>query len=162
MNIARGLDYYTGVVFEIEAPILGAEKQLCGGGSYELVPLLGGTEIPTAGFAIGFDRVMMALERENYEFPLSSELIYVTSLDRDLKGEVIKLVSHLRHLGFMIDFDLMNRNISKSLKYADKIGAKKTIILARNEWDKGNVVVKDMCSGEQQEVKKEALESFLA
>jgi len=162
MNIARGLDYYTGVVFEIEAPILGAEKQLCGGGSYTLVPLLGGREIPTAGFAIGFDRVMMALEKENYEFPFTSELIYVTSLDQDLDREVIKLVSQLRHVGFMVDFDLMNRTISKSLKYADKIGAQKAIILGRNEWDQGNVVVKDMQSGEQQEVKKEALESFLA
>jgi len=162
MNIARGLDYYTGVVFEIEAPILGAEKQLCGGGSYTLVPLLGGREIPTAGFAIGFDRVMMALEKENYDFPFTSELIYVTSLDQDLDREVIKLVSQLRHLGFMVDFDLMNRTISKSLKYADKIGAQKAIILGRNEWNQGNVIIKDMHSGEQHEVKKEALESFLA
>ncbi len=162
MRIARGLDYYTGTVFEIEAPQLGAEKQLCGGGSYTLVPLLGGTEIPTAGFAIGFDRVMMALGKENYEFPFSSELIYVISLDRDLDREVIKLVSQLRHLGFMVDFDLMNRAISRSLKYANKIGAKKTIILGRDEWDQGNVIVKDMQSGEQKEIKKEELEAFLS
>ncbi len=161
MNIARGLDYYTGTVFEIEAPQLGAEKQLCGGGSYTLVPLLGGTEIPTAGFAIGFDRVMMTLERENYEFPFSSELIYVMSLDRDLDREVIKMASQLRYSGFMVDFDLMNRAISRSLKYANKIGAKKTIILGKNEWDQDKVVIKDMQSGEQQEVKKEELEAFL-
>ncbi len=162
MRIARGLDYYTGTVFEIEAPQLGAEKQLCGGGSYTLVPLLGGTEIPTAGFAIGFDRVMMALGKENYEFPFSSELIYVISLDRDLDREVIKLVSQLRHLGFMVDFDLMNRAISRSLKYANKIGAKKTIILGRDEWDQGNVIVKDMQSGEQKEIKKEELKVILS
>jgi histidyl-tRNA synthetase len=162
MRIARGLDYYTGTVFEIEAPQLGAEKQLCGGGSYTLVPLLGGTEIPTAGFAIGFDRVMMALDKENYEFPFSSELIYVMSLDRDLDREVIKLVSQLRHLGFMVDFDLMDRAISRSLKYANKIGAKKTIILGRTEWDQGNVIVKDMQSGEQKEIKKEELEDFFS
>lgn len=162
MRIARGLDYYTGTVFEIEAPQLGAEKQLCGGGAYSLVSLLGGTEIPTAGFAIGFDRVMMALDRENYEFPTSSEVIYVMSLDRDLEREVIKLVSQLRYSGFIVDFDLMNRAVSRSLKYANKIGAKKAIILGRNEWDQGNVVVKDMQSGKQQEIKKEGLEGFLA
>jgi len=162
MKIARGLDYYTGTVFEIEAPQLGAEKQLCGGGSYTLVSLLGGTEIPTAGFAIGFDRVMMALDREKYEFPISSDLIYVMSLDRDLGREVIKLVSQLRHSGFIVDFDLMNRAIGRSLKHADKIGAKKTIILGRNEWDQGNVIVKDMQSGTQQEIKKEELKTFIA
>jgi histidyl-tRNA synthetase len=162
MRIARGLDYYTGTVFEIEAPLLGAEKQLCGGGAYTLVSLLGGTEIPTAGFAIGFDRVMMALNRENYKFPTSSEVIYVMSLDRGLDREVIKLVSQLRYSGFIVDFDLMNRAISRSLKYANKIGAKKTIILGRNEWDQGNVVVKDMQSGKQQEIQKEELEGFLA
>jgi hypothetical protein len=55
ISIVRGIDYYKGLVFEIEAPSLGAEKQLCGGGAYELIPLFGGKSTPTAGFAIGFE-----------------------------------------------------------------------------------------------------------
>ena len=62
MSIVRGLDYYSGVVFEIHAPVLGAEKQICGGGMYELVSLFGGRPTPTSGFAIGFDRSLLALE----------------------------------------------------------------------------------------------------
>jgi len=56
LGIVRGLDYYTGLVFEIEAPSLGAEKQICGGGQYDLINIFGGKETPTSGFAIGFDR----------------------------------------------------------------------------------------------------------
>ena len=69
LSIVRGLDYYKGLVFEIDAPVLGAEKQLCGGGSYELVSLFGGTEVPTSGFAVGFDRTILALEAEGFIFP---------------------------------------------------------------------------------------------
>ena len=162
MKIARGLDYYRGVVFELEAPKLGAEKQLCGGGSYELVSLLGGREIPTAGFAIGFDRVMMALGKEGYEFPLSHVLIYVTALDRTLDRDVIKIAARLRKSGFIVDFDLMKRSIAKSLKYANKIGAQQVIILGKDEWDGGKLVVKNMLSGDQQEINIMDLEKFLA
>ena len=68
IGIVRGLDYYKGLVFEIDAPVLGAEKQLCGGGAYDLVKLFGGRDTPTAGFAIGFDRTLLALEIEKFSF----------------------------------------------------------------------------------------------
>lgn len=152
MKIARGLDYYKGIVFEIEAPRLGAEKQLCGGGSYELVPLLGGTKVPTAGFAIGFDRVLMALEKEGYEYPPSPQMVYIALLDKDLTGEAIAIATNLRRAGFIVEFDLMKRNINKSLKYANKVGASRTVIIGKDEWSKNMVCVKNMQSGEQKEV----------
>jgi histidyl-tRNA synthetase len=70
LGIARGLDYYTGMVFEIDVPSLGAEKQVCGGGAYELAELFGTAKINSTGFAIGFDRVMMALKNRGVEIPV--------------------------------------------------------------------------------------------
>ncbi|MDR1690880.1 MAG: histidine--tRNA ligase, partial [Candidatus Methanoplasma sp.] len=71
LGVVRGLDYYTGMVFEVEAPVLGAEKQICGGGSYTLSELFGGEKVFSTGFAIGFDRVLLALEKEGAEYPTS-------------------------------------------------------------------------------------------
>ncbi|HEC81661.1 MAG TPA: histidine--tRNA ligase, partial [Thermoplasmatales archaeon] len=82
-SIVRGLDYYKGVVFEVESPTLGAEKQLCGGGAYDLIPLFGGKQVSTAGFAIGFDRTVVALENQGYRFPEERLKAYVVPVDVD-------------------------------------------------------------------------------
>lgn len=68
LGVVRGLDYYTGMVFEAEAPALGAEKQICGGGSYTLSELFGGEKVFSTGFAIGFDRILLALEKEGSDY----------------------------------------------------------------------------------------------
>ncbi len=68
LGVVRGLDYYTGMVFEAEAPALGAEKQICGGGSYTLSELFGGEKVFSTGFAIGFDRILLALEKEGSSY----------------------------------------------------------------------------------------------
>jgi histidyl-tRNA synthetase len=75
MGIARGLDYYTGVVFEIEAPELGAEKQICGGGEYRLAELFGANPVATSGFAIGFDRTLLALKKEGFSAPTHGRVL---------------------------------------------------------------------------------------
>jgi len=153
MKIVRGLDYYKGVVFEIDAPILGAEKQLCGGGEYELVSLFGGKEVPTAGFAIGFDRAIIALEEEGYVFPEQKIDAYVIPINEKMLKNAIKIVNRLREKNIVADVDLMRRGLAKSLKYASSIRAKKAIIVGPQEWGKESVIVRDMDSGEQIEVK---------
>ena len=150
LSIARGLDYYIGTVFEIDAPKLGAEKQIAGGGEYNLVTLLGGKHISTAGFAIGFDRIMIALEMENYKFFEEDKPIYIAYINGMLK-EAIKISRLLRKNGIKVEMDLMSRNISKSLDYANKKGMKKAIIIAPDEWKNGKVLIKDMEKGEQKE-----------
>ena len=77
LGVVRGLDYYTGVVFEVEAPVLGAEKQICGGGSYTLSELFGGEEVFSTGFAIGFDRILLAMEKEGIEYKPEGIDVYV-------------------------------------------------------------------------------------
>ena len=152
MSIVRGLDYYKGIVFEIEASSLGAEKQLCGGGAYELVKLFGGREIPTAGFAIGFDRTILALESENYKFPTIKLDAYIIPYNKDMIEKSLEIAQKLREKKISVDVDLLRRGIGKSLKYASSINSKKAIIVAPKELESNSVNVKDMETGEQKTV----------
>jgi histidyl-tRNA synthetase len=153
MSIVRGLDYYKGVVFEIDASSLGAEKQLCGGGAYELVSLFGGRETPTAGFAIGFDRTVLALETEKFCFPSSELDVYVVPVNKEMIVKSLEIVQGLRGQGLSVDLDLLGRGLSKSLKYAGSIGAKKVVIVGIKELENDSVTVRDMDSGDQEVVK---------
>lgn len=153
MSIVRGLDYYKGIVFEIEAPLLGAEKQLCGGGAYDLVSLFGGKSTPTAGFAIGFDRTIVALESEEFKFPNQEIDVYVIPINYDMIQNSLKIVKEIRDSGFTVDIDLLRRGLSKSLKYANSINAKKIIIVGPDEMKNNSVIVRDMKTGEQMNTK---------
>ena len=149
MKIARGLDYYSGIVFEIDAAVLGAEKQLCGGGEYKLVPLFGGKETPTAGFAIGFDRTILALESEEFTFPKETIDVCVIPLSDTVIDKSLEIASDLRSMGAMVDVDLMRRGVSKSLKYAASLHSKKAILVGPKELKKNSVIIRDMDSGDQ-------------
>jgi len=160
-SIARGLDYYSGIVFEIDAPALGAEKQLCGGGQYSLVSMLGGTKTPTAGFALGFDRILLALEKEGSEVVKPHDLIYVTPVGENMRRHAARLVHSLQMKGIPAEMDIMQRSVTKSLQYGNRIGARYTLIVGSNEWERDAVTVKNMKTGEQQEVPVEGIDSFI-
>jgi len=153
MSIVRGLDYYRGVVFEIEAPSLGAEKQLCGGGAYELIKLFGGKETPTAGFAIGFDRTILALELENYEFPNPTLDVFIIPVTEDMVEKSLNIAQNLREKGIKVDIDLLRRGVGKSLKYASSLNSKKAMIVGPEELEKDSVTIRNMKTGKQ-ELKK--------
>lgn len=153
MSIVRGLDYYKGLVFEIEAACLGAEKQLCGGGAYDLIELFGGRESPTSGFAIGFDRTLIALETEGYKFTIPQLDAYLVSVNDDTLGKTLEIAQMLRNQGISTDMDLLRRGIGKSLKYASSINAKNAIIVGPKELEQDSVTIKNMETGDQQTVK---------
>jgi histidyl-tRNA synthetase len=150
LSIVRGLDYYKGLVFEIDAPALGAEKQLCGGGSYELVSLFGGTEVSTSGFAVGFDRTILALEAEGFLFPPSKLDVYIIPVNSEMISISIEIAQQLRSKGFSVDFDQLRRGIGKSLKYADTKHVEKVIIVGPKELEKKTVTLRDMKIGNQE------------
>lgn len=161
MSIVRGLDYYKGLVFEIEAPALGAEKQLCGGGAYELIGLFGGKQTPTAGFAIGFDRTIVALETENYLFPSPKIDFYVIPLNEDMVQKALEITQKLRGNGKSVDMDLLRRGIGKSLKYASSINAEKAVIVGPKELETESVAVRDMDNGNQETIKIKDICSYI-
>ncbi|MCJ7561382.1 MAG: histidine--tRNA ligase [Thermoplasmata archaeon] len=149
LGIVRGLDYYTGMVFEIDAPCLGAEKQIMGGGSYTLSELFGGEPVFSTGFAIGIDRVMLALVKEQPEDEYSQVDAYVIPTKDDMREHAISMVAGLRSAGIRADVDLMRRSMSKNLKYASAIGARYAIIVGSKEMAEQSVTLRDMLSGDQ-------------
>lgn len=160
-SIARGLDYYTGIVFEIDAPSLGAEKQICGGGEYSLVPLLGGAPVATAGFALGFDRILLALEEEDRAPQQEKRLVYVAPVSDAMRRHAARVAMQLRRQGNHVELDLKRRSMGKSLQHADRLGATTVVIVGDDEWERKAVVVKDMESGEQREVAVEELDEAI-
>ncbi|WP_456477972.1 histidine--tRNA ligase [Geoglobus ahangari] len=149
-GIARGLDYYTGVVFEMYAEGLGAQKQVCGGGSYRLAKLFGGEDVPSTGFAIGFDRVAEVCEVE-VERPKVAIVVGFGDHKRAMKVAEI-----IREAGVAAVVDVMGRNVKKQLSFANSINADYAVF-AGEEFDRGVVTVKDLRSGEQREVKVQEL-----
>ncbi len=143
LGIARGLDYYTGMVFEIYCEGLGAQNQVCGGGSYRLAPLFGGEDTPSTGYAIGFDRIMEICEVK----PDETKRIVVVSFD-DTRKEAIVIANKLRaHVSTCID--VMGRKFKDQISYANTIGASHVVFVGKNELDAGKVALKDMRTGEQ-------------
>ena len=152
LGIVRGLDYYTGMVFEVDAPRLGAEKQILGGGSYTLSELFGGEPVFSTGFAIGLDRVMLALAAEKSLPEMPPLDVYVMPVGDEMRKYAFAMVAKMRAHGLRADVDLMRRSMSKNLKYAASAGARYAVIVGKSEMAERAVTVRDMSSGEQRKV----------
>ncbi|HVL88119.1 MAG TPA: histidine--tRNA ligase [Candidatus Thermoplasmatota archaeon] len=162
LGVVRGLDYYTGVVFEFHSPDLGAESQVCGGGAYALAELFGGQPVGSIGFGLGFDRSLVALERAGRAAAPAPKLsAFVVPIGEKARAEGFRLASRLRAAGLAVDVDLMRRGPSKSLDYANAVGAKSVVLLGEKELSRGVATVKDMQSGEQREVPLDAIAGAL-
>ncbi|MDR0335166.1 MAG: histidine--tRNA ligase [Methanomassiliicoccaceae archaeon] len=160
LGVVRGLDYYTGMVFEAEAPSLGAEKQICGGGSYSLSELFGGEKVFSTGFAIGFDRILLAMEKEGQKFIGEGVDAYVVPVSDDVRTDAAKIVSMLRGAGISADIDIMRRKMAKAMKQASAVGARYAVIVGRNELNENSVTVRDMGTGDQKMVRLSELSAI--
>ena len=161
LGIARGIDYYTGIVFEIDVLSLGAEKQVCGGGEYSLDELFNLKDISCSGFAIGFDRLTLAFEQEGLTTPGLDLNIYIIPLIVTALDKAIELSSQLRAAGFSVEMDIKGRNMSKNLKFASSRNAQYTIFIGEDELEAGEALVRIMASGEQANIKFENLVEHL-
>jgi histidyl-tRNA synthetase len=143
-GIARGLDYYTGMVFEGFAQNLGAENQILGGGAYRLAHLFGGDDVASCGFAIGFDRVMVSLGEIQHKKDTVVAIV-CTNEGRNHAREVARI---FRAAGIRSEMDLMERGLGAQLAHASKT-ADFAIVIGRREAESGNVTLKNLHSGEQ-------------
>ena len=153
LGVVRGLDYYTGMVFEAEAPALGAEKQICGGGSYTLSELFGGERVFSTGFAIGFDRALLALEKEGAVYQQKGIDAYVLCASDDVRIEAARIAASLRAEGLSVDQDIMDRKMAKAMKSASTVRARYAVIVGARDLENGEATLRDMESGEQSQVK---------
>ncbi len=154
LKTVRGLDYYSGVVFEIDVESLGAQKQICGGGDYNLGDIFG-IDIPSKGFAIGFDRLYLALEQEDKLPEKKREGCYIIPLSEKSISYSYEVLSVLREAKLEADIDLKDRSVGKALGYADKRGFRYSIIIGEDEVEKEEVALKDMVSGDQENIDKD-------
>ena len=162
LGVARGLDYYTGIVFEIYVPELGAQKQICGGGSYNLVKLFGGQEVESTGFALGFDRLMNAIEELTDAEELPSHLdVYVAPISDSVRPNAYEITQTLRKSDIKADVDLNGKKFKKLMNYADKIKVPKMIIIGEKDLKENKVTVKDMVSGEQELIEIDNVITYL-
>lgn len=157
-TLVRGLDYYTRTVFEVEAPGAGVGS-IGGGGRYDgLVELEGGKPTPGVGFAVGFERAMLALEAFGGEMADDVErCVYVANAGAELRSEVFSLANLLRSAGIRTECDYQGRSLKSQFKQADKVGAAFMVVIGEDELASGNVRLRDMGTGEEAVVPRERL-----
>jgi histidyl-tRNA synthetase len=162
-RLVRGLDYYTGIVFEVKYPFKETVFDLLGGGRYDqVIEQLGGSATPSVGFACGIERMVATMREEKaIEEPASLCQVFVLSIGEEAKRESLKITDFLRKRGISVQHDLMGRNIRNQLKYADKQRALYTIIIGEDELDKGVYLVKEMDTGDQIEVESFWVENYI-
>jgi len=160
-RLVRGLDYYTRTTFEITYPGLGAQDAIMGGGRYDgLVELLGGTETPAIGVAIGLERLVLAMQEEGISPPEAVSTFLVT-VGEEAFQRGTELIRELRHQGIFCISDYQGRSLKGQLRLANKLGCRTVLILGEDELKKGVVTMKMMSDGSQQEVALDLLPSTL-
>ncbi len=157
-TLVRGLDYYTRTVFEVEAPGAGVGS-IGGGGRYDgLVELEGGKPTPGVGFAVGFERAMLALEAFGGEMADDVErCVYVANAGAELRGEVFSLANLLRSAGIRTECDYQGKSLKAQFKAANKLNAAFMVVVGGDELASGNVRLRDMGTGEETLVARAAL-----
>ncbi len=150
-KIVRGLDYYTKTVFEFVTDCIGSQSTICGGGRYDgLVEQLGGPETPALGFAMGIERLLLTMEAQGCSFiePATCDL-YIATMGENAGHKAVALATELRDEGYWAEFDVMGRGLKAQMKYADKLGAKFTLVLGDNELETNSAKLKNMKTGEE-------------
>ena len=159
-GIVRGLDYYTKTVFEF---VNSDGFTLCGGGRYDnLVHEIDEKQnIPSVGFGMGLERILYFLEKEQVELePEPGVELYVGVLGKEARAQAYQLVNTLRMAGIIVETDYMDRSVKAQMKYANKLGAKYTVILGENELKENSAKIKNMETGEQTEVALDAIAAY--
>ena len=160
-GIVRGLDYYTKTVFEF---VDSNGFTLCGGGRYDglIHEIDEKQDIPSVGFGMGIERILYFMDKEGVEFPPADPIaLYVGILGKEARGRAYRLVDSLRRQGFIVETDYMDRSVKAQMKYANKLGAKKTVIIGSQELEENKARIKDMETGEQVEVALDEIAELL-
>ena len=164
-SIVRGLDYYTHTVFEVQADIegFGSQNTLAAGGRYDhLVEFVGGPSVPGVGFAVGLERLFLALDAENIDIrEIICPDVYIFSAGDEQKPYVLSLSNDLRLAGFNVDIDYNGKSFKSNFKQADKVNARYIIIIGEEEVESKLLTVKNNETKEEYKVKLDKIIEFL-
>ncbi|MCF8241716.1 MAG: histidine--tRNA ligase [Melioribacteraceae bacterium] len=163
-KLVRGLDYYTHTTFEILSGSVGSQSALCGGGRYDgLSEQLGGTAIPGVGFAAGIERILLACENEkSLDLPTESIDLYLVRLDKELQNAAYNLSLILRRNDLVVELDYLQRSVKAQMREANKFNAKYVLFIGGEEYERNEVVLKNMSDGEQQNINLEDLSTIIS
>lgn len=144
-NMVRGLDYYNHTIFEFITRIDKSELTICAGGRYDgLVEYFGGPETPGFGFGLGLERLLMIIDKQGIELPISSEMdLYIAVLGTEANSKALELVQTVRAQGFTAERDVLGRKIKAQFKSADVFKAKTIMTLGSSEVEAGQVSLKN-------------------
>jgi histidyl-tRNA synthetase len=162
-TLVRGLDYYTRTVFEVQAEGLGAQNAIGGGGRYDrLMQLYGGQATPGLGFALGFERTLLALKAAGVEVPRPAIAeVFVARVCAEAAGDAFRITSELRAAGIAAETDHQARSLKAQFKVADRLGARFVVVAGPDELSSGEVVIRDMAEGSEKRVGLDALAAAL-
>jgi histidyl-tRNA synthetase len=147
-GFARGLEYYTGMIFELLVPEI--EISLGGGGRYDkLVEMFGGESTPAVGVAHGLDRIALAMDKQNIKPKFSKQIVAVIPISEEAVPKAMELALHLRKEGVVAELEVMGRSVSRALQGADRRKVTHAAILGPKELKEGKVMLRDMKSRQQ-------------
>lgn len=150
-KIVRGLDYYTKTVFEFVTNDIGAQGTVCGGGRYDgLIETLSGKPCPALGFAMGLERLILTMEKQGLDFAAEDTCdIYIASMGEAAFVKAMQMCAELRADGVSAECDVVGRGLKAQMKYADKLGAKFSVVLGDSELESQTAELKNMQTGEK-------------
>lgn len=150
-KLVRGFDYYSKTAFEMRVKELGAQDAVAGGGRYDkLVEQFGGPRTPSVGFAIGLDRLYLALGEKPQ---INKTELYLAKISQEQTADIVGIANSLRKKGIGCDMDFMGRSLKAQLKHASKIGAKFVAVIGPDEITSGTCRIKQMDTGQEKEIK---------
>ena len=152
--VVRGLDYYCRTAFEFTAGGLGAQNAIGGGGRYDyLAEEIGGNPTPGIGFALGMDRIMIALEAQNVTVPTASPVdVYLTVLGDAAMPIALQIAQDLRENGVKTDLEYKGRGLRAQMRTANKLNARYVVMIGEDEINNEAATVRDMASGDQRSI----------
>ena len=158
-SLARGLDYYTGPIFEVVDTSGKNIGSLAGGGRYDdLIELFGGRPTPATGISLGIERIVEVMKQEKmFKLPKTNVKVFVANVDEEVKNDTIKIAQELRKNGISCQVDLMNRKISKQFQFANNLDVPFTLTVGPKEIKMNKFKLKDMKTGKEQELNLEKI-----
>jgi histidyl-tRNA synthetase len=162
-RLVRGLDYYTHTAFEFKAAGIGSIDTIGGGGRYNgLVSQIGGQQQPGVGFGLGLERLLLVLEKQAVNLPEEAKPdVYFVALGTEAEDRIVPLLNEARASGLIAEKDYGGRKLKAQLKSADRLSAAYAAILGDDELSRGEIVLKELATGEQETVALDELVGLL-
>ena len=157
--LVRGLDYYKRTTFELVAKGLGAQSTVSAGGRYDgLIKLLGGPDIPGVGMAIGVERLLLLMEKDEEK---KRSGLFIAALGDEARSEALFWIGYLRRHGLKVDYSLEDKSLKAQMKQADRVNARYCLIVGEDEMDEEEAILRDMTTKDQEKIALDDLPEIL-